>query len=304
MDNQIKSCESVESQHYYSLNKELLDARKCIKHYESRRLSKKNLGIFFKLLTLGSFKRIIAPFKKKNSKPNEDFVLKPYKSFSNLKIVVYTSIFGKYDSIFEPLFVTPGVDYVILTDQELPKDSIWKKRTLPDVAPFSNMTPVEKNRYVKMLPHKLFDDYDISIYIDGNIQIITDVRPVVEDMSGYSIGIHRYPTDCIYDMQNAIIAGKRANKHNVKTQIKQYKKNGFPKHFGAFECNIIVRKHNDEKCKLVMDSWWEEFNNTTSKRDQLSFVYVLWKNGLTADEVYSLGYDVRSNPRFLIYKHK
>ena len=105
-------------------------------------------------------------------------------------------------------------------------------------------------------------------------------------------------------MKNAIIAGGRAKKKNVESHIKKYKKDGFPKNFGAFECNVLIRKHNEKDCAMLMDKWWDEFCATPSKRDQLSLPYVLWKNGLTSEFVCSLGSDVRLNPRFqVLSKH-
>ena len=54
-----------------------------------------------------------------------DFRKDQYKG--NAKIVVYTCIYGKYDSILEPLYYDPKCEYYIFTDQVIPEGSIWKK---------------------------------------------------------------------------------------------------------------------------------------------------------------------------------
>ena len=105
-------------------------------------------------------------------------------------------------------------------------------------------------------------------------------------------------------MKNAIVAGNKAKRKCVYQQIRKYKKAGFPKKYGAFECNVIIRKHNDSQCIQIMEDWYKEFNDAPSKRDQLSFVYCLWKKGYNSSFIGSLGDNVRENPRFLIHKHK
>ena len=297
------SCEPLESRNYYLLNQLILKLEAEKRKADSRRFSVRNVGIFLRLVFLGAFKRIFIKIFNNNKKSACHYSLKNYQNFSNERIVVYTSIFGKYDSVLEPMFVSPNVDYFIFTDQEIPTDSSWKRIEIPDGCFENCFSPIDKNRYVKMLPHKFFHDYDISIYVDGNIQIVTDLRPLIQDFGNNTLGIHRYPVDCIYDMKNAIIAGKRAKRSNVVPQIKKYKKEGLPKHFGAFECNVIVRRHNNQNCIRLMEYWWDEFNSTSSKRDQLSFVYSLWKNNINPSSIYSLGNDVRLNPRFHIINH-
>lgn len=295
-----KSKENLFSQALYELNKENLNAISKIDWYEKRRFCFKNLRIFCSYLFNGGLNRIIRRLKLKNNQLHNEYELKQYTSLPLKRIVVYTCVWGKYDRILEPYFCNPNIDYFILTDQEIPNNSIWKKMDIPSDLDLKNMSGVEINRYFKMHPHKLFADYEYSIYIDGNIRIVTDLMPLVADLDDFAIGIHDYPVDCIYNMKNAIIAGKRGNKKAVNEQIKKYRKEGFPKHFGAFECNVIVRKHNDEQCVFLMEEWWKEFVNTSSKRDQLSFPYVLWKAGLSKRIIFCLGRNVRLNPRFLI----
>ena len=59
--------------------------------------------------------------------------------------------------------------------------------------------------------------------------------------------------------------------------MKKYKQEGFPKNYGLPQTCIVFRYHNDESCKRLMKTWWEEIKNE-SHRDQLSFNYALWKN--------------------------
>lgn len=53
-----------------------------------------------------------------------------------------------------------------------------------------------------------------------------------------------------------------------------------------------------------MDKWWEEFCRFETRRDQLSFMYALWKKGYTKDFIMSLGNNSRRNPYFIVGGHK
>jgi len=65
----------------------------------------------------------------------------------------------------------------------------------------------------------------------------------------------------------------------IEKQMAEYKKSGFPAHFGLSENPVLMREHNDPLVVKVTEEWWQEVLHK-SKRDQLSLDFVLWKNGL------------------------
>lgn len=297
-----KSIEDLHSQALYELNKENIANAQKLYSIEANKISFKNIKLFFSYLFNGGFSRIKrrAKLRRNLTYYQSSYSLKEYDFFPKKKIVVYTCIWGKYDKILEPYYINPDIDYYIFTDQEVPSDSVWKKSSIPDDVNIEGKTPIEVNRFLKINPHLLFPEYDYSIYVDGNIRIVTDMMPLIADLGEHIFGVHDYQVDCIYDMAKAIIVGKRAKRKDVMAQVKKYKKEGFPKHFGAYECNVLIRKHNDPMCKYLMEKWWEEFQSTTSKRDQLSLPYVLWKKDIDKNLIFSLGNHVRENPRFIV----
>lgn len=304
MAEEFVSLEDPMSRKLYKMNSDYLFCRNELSNIQKKKINKKNLNIFLSYLRSGAYTRILNRISRSGKESSKScYTLNNYTSFPNVKVVVYTCIWGRYDSILEPIFQNKKIDYRIITDQDIPNNSIWKKQELPKDIDYQKMSPIEINRLCKMLPHRIFPSYDFSIYIDGNIRIITDLMPIISDMGSHTLGIHKYPVDCIYEMKNIIIAGKRAKRKDVECQIKKYLEEGFPKHYGAYECNILVRKHNDLECIDVMEKWWEEFNKTSSKRDQISLPYILWKLGKQEDFVYSLGDNVWLNPRFQIMQH-
>ena len=58
--------------------------------------------------------------------------------------------------------------------------------------------------------------------------------------------------------------------------MKKYRDENFPKQFGLVQTGIIARENNN-RTKEFCKNWWNELERG-SKRDQLSFNYVLWKD--------------------------
>ena len=226
------------------------------------------------------------------------------KVFDNIKIAIYTVSTGRYDDVQEPIYIDKNIDYFVFTEQEIKGDSVWKRKEIPDN--IKNLPSLDQARYIKTHPHEFFEDYDYSMFIDGNIRITCDIRPLFYTMIEKEkvMAIHKHQVrDCVYDESNAIYAAGKASRKMLRAQMSKYKADGFPKNFGLFETNIVIRKHNDEECKKIMNDWWSEMN-TWTKRDQLSFTYSLWKNGKNSDYILSLGNNSRRNPFFIVDSHK
>ncbi len=90
---------------------------------------------------------------------------------------------------------------------------------------------------------------------------------------------------------------------DVYNQMSAYMREGMPCEYGLPEMGIIAREHNNPICIKIMEEWWDEFIRTKSQRDQLSFMYVIWKNGLKLSDLYLLGEDMGKCDSILIYSH-
>lgn len=238
-------------------------------------------------------------------KMNQINVFHPSDRVYNKKVVVYTICFGNYDNIRNPIYINDEYDYFIFTDQLLPENIIWKRIDLKDVNS-TELSNIEKSRFPKIMPHLFFKDYDYSVYIDSNILITCNIDEIINTMieNKKSIAMHKHQVrDCVYKEAKAVYASGKAKWKDINNQVEFYSKQGFPKRYGLFENNIIFRKHNDKECIEVMELWWSEFSRFATKRDQLSFMYSLWRNGFTADFIMSLGNNSRRNPYFIVRGH-
>ena len=196
------------------------------------------------------------------------------------KIVVYTCITGGYDNILEPSFVTPGVDYICFTDNMSMKTKRWKLRPIPtELAGYSK---VKQQRGVKILAHRYLSDYDISIWVDGVVDVRGNIKDFLKpfDFDTYSVFIPEHPArKCLYKEIDACIKIKKLKGDEIalaKKQLERYRAEKFPENYGLVQTNVMIRKHNDQYSKDLMEKWWSELKDY-SHRDQLSFNYALWK---------------------------
>ena len=222
------------------------------------------------------------------------------------KCVVYSCVTGNYDNIKEPLIKL--CDYVMFTDSLKINSNNWNIRILPDK--LANKKGNLANRYIKFHPFEFFKDYDYAIYIDGNVQVISDPRQLCKIASNSKIGLamHSHSSrNCLYNEALACKIMRRGNKKKIDQQILKYRKEGFPKKFGLCEATIIVYDLKNKNAQLISNAWYEEFLNSSSGRDQLALPYVIWKNNFKIEDIGFLGNNVWENPIFKIKnerKHK
>lgn len=216
------------------------------------------------------------------------------------RLAVYTCVFGNYDDVEEPIIKGRFCDYYIVTDQIVSPKSKWKQiepKAYPES--FDSWHPAIKNRYFKMHPDVLFPDHQYSLYVDGNIKLITDMYPfLVEMKSRRSVfGLFNHPVwNCIWDMTEVLIEQGLVDRDGAVSQLSRYSSEGFPKQWGLFECSFIMREHHHTESKETMDIWWNEYLHG-EKRDQICFPYALWKNGMQFTDVCSFGKNWRKCSR-------
>ena len=206
------------------------------------------------------------------------------------KIVVYTALYGAYDIIREPLTRPDNIDYVLLTDQEFPPKTVWKRCGREELLPQElRKDSVLCNRWCKMHPHLLFPEYEYSVYVDANIWIISDMTPVAAGLDRYPIAMFRHKKrDCAYDEVQACIDQKKADPASLRLHEKLLYAHGVPPKWGLLEASVIARKHGDPRCVALMEDWWNAFREN-SRRDQISLIDALWQSRIPPEQIGVLG---------------
>jgi len=215
------------------------------------------------------------------------------------KRVIYTSIFGGYDKVTEQS--SDGWDWKCFSEE--------------------NSTPLyeDNNRNAKkfkVLPHRYLQDYEYSIFIDGNMDVKGNLDELIDKyLSDSNVAFFSHNNNkldarnCAYKEAKTILdlgsknmeltpeRGMLNYKDNPKLIINQfdkYVKLGYPEHNGLITGMVILRRHNERDCIETMEDWWKEIKYN-SKRDQLSFNYCAWKNNLKFNYIEG---DSRDNEYF------
>ena len=125
-----------------------------------------------------------------------------------MKKVIYTCITGGYDEVPKHLITDSAWDYVLFTDS---KDLIargtvghWSVRPLS----YNELTNVKNARWHKINSHRLFPEYDYSLWVDGNVSINTSA--VFDKLNEFissdvRIAVPLHPTrSCVYQEADTI----------------------------------------------------------------------------------------------------
>ena len=200
----------------------------------------------------------------------------------NNNLVVYTVICGSKDTLSEDIN-TKGAKAVCFTDDPTMKSEKWEIRLIPSL-----MKDVRRDsRIVKMLPHIYFPDATHSLYLDGNIICKVPMQRLVDEwLTDTDIALFKHHTrNCLYDEGFECVRLELDEKETIMEHLKRYKAEGFPKGKGLYQCGVILRKHSP-KIKRLNEAWFAQYM-TGCKRDQVSFPYVLEKEGVSINAIDS-----------------
>ncbi len=247
---------------------------------------------------------------KKNFKEKKIEVL-PYKEINKKKtgkIVIYTCILNDYDTLYSPLIETENTSYIVFSDNNkiTSKVDLWEYHPVPDEIKNkcqNNCTLI--NRYIKMHPHELFPNFDLALYIDGSVRVMSDVSSLfykINDNTGLAMHLHPKRAN-IYEEANACIKSSLGNSKNIKTLINKYKEENFSTSSGLFEATVIAIDLKNKNAQKIMNSWWKHFLESNTGRDQLSLTYILWKLDYSFEDVGVLGINLAINPKFRRSSH-
>jgi hypothetical protein len=190
------------------------------------------------------------------------------------KKVVYTCIFGNYDFLRDPLIVNETWDYICFTDQNI-KSNVWIIEKIP--AECLEESPLKIQRKIKLLPHRYLPEYEISIWIDGNIQMVVDPDKFVKKYGKMSFNTMAHPERiCIYEEMEICIRMGKETREKVDILREKYQNEGLPQDNGLIQSGILIRKHLEREIKLIDEMWWSLVKDY-SHRDQLCFNYITWK---------------------------
>lgn len=218
------------------------------------------------------------------------------------KYVIYTALIGNYDDIRQPLAVDNRFDYILYMDNPTQsRIGVWEVRKFE----CDNLDLTRVARYIKTHPHELLPDYEASMWIDARIQITHNsfyIQFIEMYSTSYDVAASIHPLrDCIYDEAYEVMNKGLELEQKVFEWCHYLREESYPQHNGLYETGVLFRKHNDEV--LEMDKLWWQYIQTYSRRDQLSFNYVLSKLHVKCASFFQNGESLRKTSCMICHQH-
>ena len=200
-------------------------------------------------------------------------------------LVVYTAIFGHIPDELRPpgrVAPDPSVRYLCFTDRIDRSKRIGPWELGPPL--WTHPDPRRMARYHKTLSHLVAPEAELTVWLDGNIQLRVDPWTLVERHLGDGLEVAAFKhrdRDCVYDELEACLRLEKDGAERMTHQVARYRAQGYPPRHGLAETGVLARRHSD-RVREFNRSWWDEIEQG-SVRDQLSFNFVLWRLGLDYD---------------------
>lgn len=197
--------------------------------------------------------------------------------FERGKGAVYTCLLGGNEELYQPEYTNVFWDYICFTDKEEKwgtKQGVWEFRRLDNPEKLNQSLLFHQ---CKIKPYEILPEYDYSIWIDPQMQIIGELQKFYKyyGKKASFLAFSSYVSDSIYDAVHTSLTEDDAN-IAYRQKMLQYQTEGFPDHYGLISTSLIIRYHQDEELKAVMEAWWEETLECKSIRE-FAFNYVAWK---------------------------
>jgi hypothetical protein len=192
------------------------------------------------------------------------------------RLAVYTAIYGDTDILLDPPVVPRDCDFYCFTNRKDLRSNVYK------IIHIDSKFPGDNNRsakHFKIFPHEYLDEYEYSVWVDARTYVISEniFSDVKELLINDNLAIFRHPErDSVFEEADICIKWGKDTPENINPQMEKYKTDGFPDRSGLVAGTLIFRRHHAKDVIQFEKGWWEQIN-TFSKRDQLSFPYVAWK---------------------------
>lgn len=212
------------------------------------------------------------------------------------KPVVYTALFGGYDTLQEP-DAAGECEFVCFTDDPALTSRRWQIARVT-----RSLEPAMMNRHIKIHPHTYLAEYPVSIYVDANLKVRRDPSALVRKyLTDTPFAAPRHPARrCVYDEIEECVRTGKIDAGAGRDQAGRYRAEGYPARNGLTENRVLVRRHNDPAVRRLMDAWWAELLAGVP-RDQISLPVVCWRQGFT---IRHMAESTVCSPYFLYRPHR
>lgn len=200
-------------------------------------------------------------------------------------MLVYTTIFGRYDSLKEPaLPQSSDLRFVCYTDQP-PLRIGWRTGSVWEIVPRRDLAfpedPLWSARWQKHHPPD-----GKSIWIDSSLSPQIDLLECVREIDSPMVCLPYRRRSCVYEESESArrrITGQgRADcVPKIWEQTAEYRRIGVPPGNGLHLTGLMYRDMDDLGLKEFQRLWWEEMRRYESPRDQIALARIEWETGFS-----------------------
>ena len=217
------------------------------------------------------------------------------------KICVYTCITGEYDNVNEIVKNEKNIDFFLFTNNKNIKSKTWNVIFLDNPEKLNNHM---LSRKIKILGHPLINNkYDIALWMDASICFKKSIKEFIkkyyDENKAFFSAFKHSERNCIYKEMNECLKKRKDAKTNIIKTKKFLLKEGFPENYGLCEMTVFIKNLKNEQVKKLCELWYKMVLKY-SKRDQLSFMYCVWKYNI---KINVINQNVWNNNWFEAYPH-
>lgn len=204
-----------------------------------------------------------------------------------MSLVLYSALYGDREplnrEVFGPFTHVRRVLFTDRDDLEFPGVEIVQ-------LPADGLDPARASRRAKLMPHRFLAE-DWSIWLDNKSRLRRDPCEVLATLQRQSaaafFAFPHFRRDCVYQELQTCWENGLDDYRVLKDREQTYRAEGMPEHAGLIEGHFIVRRHHDPDVAAFGDDWFDHVCRF-SRRDQISFPYLVWKRGLAYAPITSL----------------
>ena len=202
-----------------------------------------------------------------------------------MRLQVYSAIYGEYDRPKSAQYLSHYGDSkirnpVMYTDSDRTAAEAvhqgWEARVVKHhyESPHGDpaiVVPMLNHKFWKCHPEQALGDIDMSIWIDGSIQVTNPdfINNCIRALGNDDWSHVPHPTrSCIYpEAEYSATLTWRYDAASILAQMAHYQA-FHPAGWGLFATGVNIRRHTDHVL-MMSDQWWEEILNW-SHQDQIS----------------------------------
>ena len=187
--------------------------------------------------------------------------------------VLYTALFGGYESLNELEVIDPAVRAICFTDDPTLSSSTWE---IVSVTPVFPSDPIRSQRRIKIVGHEALKEYEEWLYIDNTVRLLATASEILNSvLADHDLGIPRHSFRALLSDEFDEVRNHDVDSFERVTEQLTHYAATYP--FVLTQkplWNGIIARRNTPQIAHWAELWWSHVQRY-SRRDQLSVLVAI-----------------------------